>query len=88
MNKAESEGISQNPSEAGAPANDAEVKYLRAFEQYLKQRNYSDYTQRDYLQSVIEWYRFVRERKLKLEDMRNLNVFFASARCREADAQS
>lgn len=75
MNKAESEGISQNPSEAGAPANNAEVKYLRAFEQYLKQRNYSDYTQRDYLQSVIEWYRFIRERRQAIEDMRNLNVF-------------
>jgi hypothetical protein len=60
MTKSQDEGDSESPSEAFMSRNDAESEYLRAFEQYLKQRNYSNYTQRDYLQSVTEWYRFVR----------------------------
>ena len=75
MSKADNEGGLESSAEAGALVNDVESEYLRAFEQYLKQRNYSDYTQRDYLQSVTEWYRFIRGRGQAIEDMRNLNVF-------------
>ena len=75
MSKADNEGGSESSAEAGALVNDVEFEYLKAFEQYLKQRNYSDYTQRDYLQSVTEWYRFVRGRRQAIENMRNLNVF-------------
>ena len=75
MNKGEDEGVSQSPSEVFASRNDEEAEYFQAFEQYLKQRNYSNYTQRDYLQSVTEWYRFVRGHRQAIEDMRNLNVF-------------
>lgn len=75
MNKAGDEDASKNSSEAFTFRNNAESEYLRAFEQYLKQRNYSNYTQRDYLQSVTEWYRFVRGHRQAIEDMRNLNVF-------------
>ena len=75
MNKSQDEGNSESPSEAFVSRNDAEAEYLKAFEQYLKQRNYSNYTRRDYLQSVTEWYHFIRERRQAIEDMRNLNVF-------------
>ena len=75
MNKAGDEDASKNSSEAFTFRNNAESEYLRAFEQYLKQRNYSNYTQRDYLQSVTEWYRFIRGHRQAIEDMRNLNVF-------------
>ncbi len=75
MSKAEDEDASKNPSGTVSSHNDAEAEYLRAFEQYLKQRNYSNYTQRDYLQSVSKWYRFVRGHRQAIEDMRNLNVF-------------
>ena len=75
MNKADDEGSSRNPSGTVASRTDEKTEYLRAFEQYLKQRNYSNYTQRDYLQSVTEWYRFIRGRRQAIEDMRNLNVF-------------
>lgn len=75
MNKADDEGASKNPTDAIVSPNDKEFGYLRAFEQYLKQRNYSDYTRRDYLQSVSEWHCFVRRRKSAIGDMRDLNVF-------------
>lgn len=49
--------------------------YLEAFQNYLKQRAYSPYTQRDYMRSVTAWMIFTQEQACNLFDTKILGLF-------------
>lgn len=49
--------------------------YLEAFQNYLKQRAYSPYTQRDYMRSVNAWATFTQDQACDLLDTKSLGLF-------------
>ncbi len=51
------------------------MSLLDDFNSFLQQRNYSSYTQRDYLDTVNLWLEFVQSKKLPINDGRYFEVF-------------